>query len=117
MKKSKKITYKEYSDLVPAMAAYRRNLMQACNITTSNYDTIYTEKRAAGARSKFWLSRFSKKQVDKIVSHIQDHPHVHLSDTKDGKLRLYAVKLVEVVYKGRWRTITNSDYQLVFTAE
>ena len=47
--------YSDYQQLVPALREYRKKMMQAIGMKPGEgYCRIYTEKRACGARTKYW---------------------------------------------------------------
>ena len=47
--------YSDYQQLVPALREYRKKMMQAIGMKPGEgYYRIYTEKRACGARTKYW---------------------------------------------------------------
>ena len=117
MKAKRKISDRSYAALVPVIAKYRKYLMEACGIKTGrDYNTIYTEKRVYGARSKFWYSSFSKKQVQAVKNYIQKHPEVVVFSDGKSNMKWYAVDFVlkPVIYNAYGRP-TQGDYQLVFT--
>lgn len=118
MKSKKRISYKDYSELVPAIAMYRKNLMEACDICTGrDYSTIYTEKRVAGARSKFWLSNLSGRQVASIKRYVKEYPQVYVFAGK----RVFKEYTVDFILKpvthNAYGRPTQPDYQLVFSVK
>ena len=47
--------YSDYQQLVPALREYRKKMMRAIGMQPGEgYNRIYTEKRACGARTKYW---------------------------------------------------------------
>lgn len=114
-----KINQYQYAALVPAIAAYRGYLMQYAGIKSGNdYLRIYTDRRVAGARSKFWGSTFDKKQIKRVKAYIKEYPVVYV--WKDQKtIKEYAVRF-EPVKNSRSFAFgyepNDPDYQLIFTA-
>ena len=115
MKVKSKINSKQYSELVPAIAAYRGYIKQYAGIASGkDYATIYTEPRVYGARSKFYMSKFSDKAVKKITDYINEHPVCYVYAGK-RKFEEYTVSLQKVNVYGR--SSRKPDYQLVFSAK
>ena len=71
MKKFEKISYYDYVALVPALADYRKKMMAAIGMKPGEgYNRLFTEKRAFGARSKYWMlsSPFGTGSIAQYVS-------------------------------------------------
>lgn len=68
----KKVTYPEYHGTVmPAFKAYRKAMKAELGITTNHYARIFTERRAYGARSKYW---FARETMPSMVEYIKKNP-------------------------------------------
>ena len=64
-----KTTDAEYSnDVMPAFKAYRKLMHKACGVNASHYTKLYTEKRAYGARTKYWLARETMPSITKYIT-------------------------------------------------
>jgi hypothetical protein len=56
MKKTTNNTKSEYHNtVVPAFVAYRKQMEKALNVPKQSYTQMFTERRAKGARTKYWI--------------------------------------------------------------
>lgn len=76
MQKFQRINHYNYQDLLPALREYRKELLQAIGMKPGEfYDRIYTEMRAFGLRSKFYLiDRTGVKE--RIDAYVAAHPTI-----------------------------------------
>lgn len=76
MKKFEKITHYDYVALVPALREYRKKMMAAIGMKPGEgYNRLFTEKRAFGARSKYWLTN-SAFMTGSITRYARLHPTI-----------------------------------------
>jgi hypothetical protein len=73
-KLSKKITKAQYHTIVaPAFVAWRKEMHAQCGVTTRDYCRLFTERRANGARTKYWYS-YNDLPENKIKKYIKINP-------------------------------------------
>lgn len=69
MKNTTKNTKSEYHNtVVPAFVAYRKAMEKALNIPKDSYIRMFTERRANGARTKYWISKLSMPNLQDYVT-------------------------------------------------
>ena len=68
--------YSDYQQLVPALREYRKKMMQAIGMKPGEgYYRIYTEKRACGARSKYWATN-REFRTTSIADYVAANPTI-----------------------------------------
>jgi len=70
------ILHDEYQQLVPALREYRKEMMQAIGMKPGEgYCRVYTEKRACGARTKYWgITRYFR--TTSMLDYVAAHPTI-----------------------------------------
>lgn len=94
--KTQHIDSMQYSELVPVLAQYRNSMKEFAGITTKRYAQIYTERRTAGARSKFWMSNSDAAVWKRAKRYAQANPFIVV-----GK----------AVYKVDLKTVQTADWR------
>ena len=68
--------YSDYQQLVPALREYRKKMMQAIGMQPGEgYYRIYTEKRACGARTKYWATN-REFRTTSIADYVAANPTI-----------------------------------------
>lgn len=68
--------YSDYQQLVPALREYRKKMMQAIGMQPGEgYYRIYTEKRACGARTKYWATN-REFRTTSIADYVAKNPTI-----------------------------------------
>ena len=68
--------YSDYQQLVPALREYRKKMMQAIGMQPGEgYCRIYTEKRACGARTKYWATN-REFRTTSIADYVAANPTI-----------------------------------------
>lgn len=69
MKKTTNNTKSEYHNtVVPAFVAYRKQMESALNMSKDGYVRMFTERRAKGARTKYWITRSNMPSLHAYIT-------------------------------------------------